>query len=85
MVKTVSKQCQISETVDTACRPLQHSVELHQKDLRIIPVLVYIWGLVLDPVLLSGHVSRLKSNRRVLAVRRVTLAPTCRYSSQTAV
>ena len=39
-VKTVSKQCQ---TVTYPCSPLQLAIELHQKDLRINPVLVHIW------------------------------------------
>ena len=41
--KTVPKQCQNHEFLDTGYRPLQLRVELHQKDLRIIPVLVHIW------------------------------------------
>ena len=66
-------------------RPLQLRVELHQKDLRINHVLVQIWGMVLDPVLVGGHVPGLKSNRRLFGVQLAEKAPTCRHSSQTAV
>ena len=75
-VKTVSKQCQNDEFLDTGYRPLQLANELHQKDLRINPVLVYIWGMVLEGVFTGGHVSGLKSNRPVIGVPQVELAPT---------
>ena len=43
-VKTVPKQCQIVPTRYTDPAPLQYSVELHQKDLRILLVLLQILG-----------------------------------------
>ena len=85
MVKTVSKQCQTVPYPIPTTRPLQLATELHQKDLRIIPNLVYIWGPVWEGVLEGGHLSGLKSNRRLFVVPRVEKAPTCRNSSQTAV
>ena len=50
MVKTVSKQCQNSDILRYSMPPLQHEAELHQKDLRIMPVFMHIWGLAWDPV-----------------------------------
>ena len=44
--------------------PLQLSDELHQEDLRIMPVLVHISGPETEAVSVGGHLSRLKSNRR---------------------
>ena len=72
-------------TGSTPARPFHQRDELHQKDLRKSPENVHIQGPVLEAVSRGGHVSRLKSNRQVLRVPRVTLAPTCRHSSQTAV
>ena len=84
-VKTVSKQCQNGHILDTDMSPLQYQSELHQKDLRIMPISVHIWGTAWDPVSTGGHVSGLKSNRHVFMVQTVILTPTCRYFSHTAV
>ena len=83
--KTVPNSAKYRPTRATADQPLQKNTELHQKDLRINLVLVYILGMVLEGVPKGGHYSGLKSNRPVFGVPRVELAPTCRYFSQTAV
>ena len=85
MVKTVSKQCQTVPNLNQPGQPFQQPSELHQKDLRINWYFVHIQGPVHEAVSTGGHVSGLKSNRRVLEVPQVELTPTCRYSSQTAV
>ena len=77
----VWKQCQNSAKYRPALRytgwPFHGRGELHQKDLRINLEYVQIRGPVQDPVYRGGHVSGLKSNRAVLRVPRVKLAPTC--------
>ena len=70
---------------ESAGSPFQQRDELHQKDLRKVLEFLHILGPGTEGVSAGGHYSSLKSNRRVLRVRRVDLAATCRYSSQTAV
>ena len=71
MIKTVSNSAKQCQTDPYPVPPFHSSSELHQKDLRIIPDSVHIQGPSLRHVSTGGHLSRLKSNRRVLRVRRV--------------
>ena len=65
--------------------PFQQRAELHQKDLGIMSYFLQIQGPENEACSRGGHVSSLKSNRRVLRVPRVDYTPTCRYSSHNAV
>ena len=79
------KQCQTVTFLIPGMLPLQLADELHQKDLRILLVLVHILGTAMRHVSKGGHVLGLIPNRRLLRVPGLTFTPTCRHFSHTAV
>ena len=84
-VKTVPNSVKTVPTVPYPVPPFHHTGELHQKDLRIIPIFLYIWGTVSGHVLEPGHLSRLKSNRPLFSVPTLINRTTCHHSLPTAV
>ena len=85
MVKTVPNSAKTVPNQIPAYSPFQQRADLHQKDLRIIPVFLHILGPGNEAVSWGGHYSGLKSNRQVYRRQGPINLTTCRHSSQTAV